>query len=49
MYEYRLMIRVTFGDGSVGEAEERIPLHIVLDLPALIKEILSDKDRSASA
>jgi hypothetical protein len=83
VYEYRRMIRVTFPDGSVTEAEERIPLHrvqeladrntihcwpelaertklgaivpvrydksdhshIVLDLPALVGEILSDVDQ----
>ena len=32
VYEYRLLLRVTFPDGSVGEAEERIPLHRVQEL-----------------
>ena len=87
VYEYQRTILVTFPDGSVGETEERIPLHrvqeladrrtidcwprlaertkigaivpvrydesdhshIVLDLPALIEEILTDVDQSASA
>jgi hypothetical protein len=33
VYEYRRTIRVTFPDGSMGEAEERIPLHGVQQLP----------------
>ena len=87
MYEYQQTIRVTFADGSVGQAEERISLHrvqqladcrtigcwpevaertkpgaivpvryderdhshIVLDLPALIEEILGDMDRRVGA
>lgn len=87
VYEYQRTIRVTFPDGSVGEAEERIPLHrvqqladrrtidcwpqvaertkpgaivpvrydeqdhshVVLDLPALIEEILGDVDRPVGA
>lgn len=87
VYEYQRTIRVTFPDDSVGETDERIPLHrvqqladrrtidcwprlaertkigaivpvrydesdhshIVLDLPALIAEILTGVDQSASA
>lgn len=87
VYEYQRTIRVTFGDGSASDAEERIPLHrvqqladrktidcwpelaertklgaivpvrydeqdhshIVLDLPALVEEILDGLDRSTDA